>query len=58
MQVKHPATVAMAEKLQAWFRAMPRAHLQDATEASVTGRKDIQLALTEASNYWNSHLKR
>ncbi|MDB5849396.1 MAG: chiE [Rhodoferax sp.] len=32
--------------------------LQDAVEAGVTGRKDIKLALTEATDYWNSRLKK
>jgi putative chitobiose transport system substrate-binding protein len=32
--------------------------LQDAVEAGVTGRKDIQRALTEATDYWNSRLKK
>jgi len=32
--------------------------LQDAVEAGVIGRKDIQAALDDAATYWNSKLKR
>jgi hypothetical protein len=61
MRLKHLAiaTLAVCSLLKATVPdAEEKLKADVQCEPAATGRIDIQLALTEATNYWRSHLKR